>query len=206
MLRLIFRQILKHRLPLLILTVVWVVGGTLIFQNSHRMLAWLSRATVDLPEPGKEDPVRAMSYLQSARDRVRDVRLDLMARTCTEFLPLQYTGDARDYRPHWLDRLSEWQIQTEDGLETVEPDRYWSQHVDDVLLALRDALSALQFAYEIDARDLGTAGEPTIVVADEVASLAEAACRPQLAMLAYGDYAEFLETRIRKAAARLAGR
>ncbi len=195
MLRLIFRQILKHKWPLLILSCVWLGAGYFLFQNSHKMLAWLVRITVSLPDPGRQDPMEALGYINEARERVEPVRLDLMARTCTEFLPLRYTGSPEDFRPHWLEKLDAWQVQTDDGRTPVEPDLYWSQNIDAVLSALRDAVSAMQFAYEITGADQGEPTLETTLVPDLVAELARAACRPEVAMLAYGDYARFQEDR-----------
>ncbi|MCR9144396.1 MAG: hypothetical protein NXI24_19310 [bacterium] len=195
MLRLILRQILKHKWPLLILSVVWIGAGVFLFQNSHNMLAWLVRLTVELPEPGRQDPMSALGYVNEARERVRPIRLDLMERTCGSFLPLRYTGSVEDFRPHWLEKLDAWQIQTESGPQTVEPDLYWRDNLGDVLTSLRDAVSAMQFAYEITGADQGDPTLETTVVPDLVARLGRAACRPELAMLAYGDYARFQEER-----------
>lgn len=195
MLRLIIRQILKHKWPLLILVFIWIGAGYLLFENSHRLLATLVRLTVNLPDPGRQDPEAALGYVESARERTANIRLDLMARTCTNFLPLRYTGAIEDFRPHWLEKLESWQVSTESGPEPVEPDQYWSANIDEVLLALRDAVGAMQFAYEITAEDLGQPGAETILVPDLVARLASAACRQEIGVLAFGDYAEFQEQR-----------
>ncbi|MEQ9364901.1 MAG: hypothetical protein RIF32_11690 [Leptospirales bacterium] len=195
MLRLILRQILKHKWPLLILSCVWIGAGYFLYHNSHNMLALLVRLTVDLPEPGRQDPLSALGYVKDARERVRPIRLDLMQRTCTGFLPLRYTGSVEDFRPHWLEKLDNWQIQTESGPEPVEPDLYWRDNLEEVLASLRDAVNAMQYAYEITGTDQGDATLETTVVPDLVARLARAACRPELAMLAYGDYAHFQEER-----------
>ncbi len=194
-----------------IILIVWVAGAYLFYEYRHDWLNFLSRLTVSLPERGEEKPHQAYAYLQRANEIVAEdgVDLRLMQKTCgTGFLPLKYRGEIEDFRPHWLDRLENWHPRNVPDTRTIEPDEYWKQHRPAVVDALKATLNAMELAYEIPAgvrkaqddaaeEDISsTAGdESKIRVADEVALLARSICRDEIGVLAYGDYAEFLEVR-----------
>ena len=197
MFKLFLRQLKKHRAGLIPVAIVWILGGYVIFTNHHACLATLSRWTVTLPGPGEQRPAAAMQYVEAARELIADdeIRLDLMHKMCNRHELRQ--ADERDlYRPHWLEKIRSWNL-AEPGSPSrvVEPSEYWDEHRATVLDALRSAVNAQALAFEITPGDLGLPEGETILVPAEVARYARAVCRPQIAVLAWGDYVEFQEVR-----------
>lgn len=185
-----------------IILIVWIAGAYVFYGSRNDWLTFLSRLTVSLPERGEEKPAEAFAYVRQARALLSDdgVDLRLMQKTCGGgFLPLKYRGEIEDFRPHWLDRLKNWHPANVADTRTIEPDEYWKQKRPVVVDALKAALNALELAYEIPAsvqeNGEGSPTPPMIRVADLVAHLSRAICRDEVGILAYGDYAEFLEVR-----------
>ena len=204
MLRLILRQLAKHRGPILALVVVWSILGYFIVSYRHVWFSAIARSLVDLPEPGTQDPVRAYSYVDAALERNRDegIELDLMIQACEDFLPYSYHGDVAAFRPHWLEKLEHWRLHEqptdeEVGLDyqAVEPDLYWQEHRESVLSGVRDLSNALDYAYEIEPGDLGETEGQNILVAALFERFARAVCQEEQGRLAWGDYVSFQEDR-----------
>lgn len=194
MLKLILRQVLKHWMGLLPVIVLWIAGGIYIFQNRHRTLAFLSGLVVSRPEPGTQNPEKARSYVERARSRIADsgVRLDLMKKAC-KYKP--FHTDIDFVPAHWLEKLREWRLPSEEGVVVVEPDAYWADHRAVTLLALKDVIDAAQYGYEWE-EDAGEGKPKQIFILPRLASdLAEAVCRPDLELLFWGDYVAFQEAR-----------
>ena len=136
MFKLILRQVGKHWKGLLPLAIVWILAGYYFYYNKHTFLSRISGWFVELPGPGQQNPVRAFTYVQQARERLRDgnvgtycttfesescagefrrlgqIRLDLMARACRN-IPARYRGRVEAHRPHWLKKLREWNLLTQ---------------------------------------------------------------------------------------------
>lgn len=176
---------------------VWAAGGWWIFRHRFELLSSLSRAFVSLPARGESNPQEAAGYIEKSRQKADGIRLDLMEKACSRF-PLRYKGDLDFYRPHWLERYHEWNLQSSEEREPepsdiVEPDQYWKDHKSAVVDALRMAVNASMFAFDIPA---GTKeGWPAVHVPDEIARLARAACLEPVALFARGDYIEFREAK-----------
>lgn len=202
MLKLILRQIANHRKVILPIIIFWILGGYFIFAYRDQWFGVLVRWWIDQPVQGTQLPGKAYPYVLSARDKISDGRIDLklMRKSCQEFLPLRFRGQPADYRPHWLAKLRNWQnLNIEDSgrldARAVEPDTYWAEHQPTVLLALKDMIDALGYAYEIPPNMLDNDQRSTLLLAAEFAPYAEAVCQPVLARLVWGDYAKFQEER-----------
>ncbi len=198
MLKLLLRQIKKHRAGLIPVLLAWVIGGTLLFKYNDSCLAALSRLVVRLPEPGTQRPVEALKYLEDARGIIaeKEIRLDLMARLCGK-TPIKWTDDRELYRPHWLEKIRSWNLATAPDASAVviEPDEYWKENRPVVLEALSLVMNAQALAFEITAADRALPEGETILVPDELGRYARALCNDQIAVLAWGDYVEFQEIR-----------
>lgn len=161
-------------------------------RNRFGLLTALSSAFVSEPGPGRQDPAKARDYIESSRKKAAGVRLDLMEKACSRF-PLRYKGDLDFYRPHWLERYREWSITADGESDVFEPDDYWKSHRISVVEAMKDAINASAFAFDLPARD----GHEAVHVPDEIARLARAACLEPVAVFARGDYIEFREQKAR---------
>lgn len=196
MIRLLWRQLLKHRIAFSSILLVWVVSGLLLANFHHQLLTGFSHLLAGLPEKGQQDPEEAHAYILSAEQRLKDqVRLDLMANACRQ-IPLHMRQDIEAYRPHWVEKIKHWNLSPENVYEAgqvVEPDGYWHEHAQVTRDALKDLVDAISYAYEVRPEDVGEAEGATIIVAERLAQVARAVCREDLAILAWGDYVEFLE-------------
>ncbi|MBX7057563.1 MAG: hypothetical protein K1X75_05810 [Leptospirales bacterium] len=202
MLRLIWRQILRHKLALGLVALLWIGAGALVFGNRDAFFAWLSALFVNLPPPGEQRPEAAWSYFQRAEQRLQDEHIDLgiMERSCEDYLPRRFSGDVNRFRPDWLERLQHWKIsgaEAGSGLESAiaQPDQYWQDNIAATLASLRDTVNAAQFAQEIAPDVHGQQQRGSILLAEQISRLGRAVCRPELALLAWGDYVAFQEER-----------
>lgn len=202
MLRLIWRQILKHKLPVALLVLFWLIAGSFIFARRDLFFATLSAWFVRLPPPGEQDEASAWDKLRRAEERIASEGIDLriMTRSCEAYLPRRYFGDAREYRPDWLERLQDWRIATDEGgagqeSQLAQPDQYWQDHIEATLLSLRDAINASEYGAEISPAVHKQAQRGVVIVAESIDRLARASCRPEAALLAWGDYLSWQEAR-----------
>lgn len=169
-------------------------------RHRFELLSGLSRAFVSVPEPGESNPAKAADYIETARKRSAGIRLDLMAKACSRF-PLRYEGELDYYKPHWLERYREWNLETSaerepEPSQVVEPDQYWKENKTAVIDALKSAVNASVFAYDIPAG--AREGWPAVHVPDEIVLYARAACLEPVALFARGDYIEHREARARR--------
>ncbi|MBI3394949.1 MAG: hypothetical protein HY042_03860 [Spirochaetia bacterium] len=183
---------MKNWQGLLPVLLVWIVGGWLVFSNRHAMLARISSIFVTRPEPGRDLPHKAKPYVEHALERTKDagVRLDLMAKAC-RYKPFELETD---FLPaHWLEKVRDWKVSgpSDAVVSVVEPDAYWKDNRAGVLSSLRDLLDAEQFAFELPAEE----GKTMTVIPRLVGTYAAALCRPDIAVLSWGDYAAFQEAR-----------
>lgn len=182
---------MKHWAGLGLVVLVWITAGFFIFKYKDNLLVILSRLTVHLPEPGEQDPKQALVYVNRAVDRVESssIRLDLMKKACHVF-PAKYRGDTELYRPHWLEKIRDWNAGTAEEDDLVEPDDYWKENRSTVIASIQDLLSALAYAYEVPWKD-----QKMFLLPELVSEYAAAVCMPEIGMLAWGDYTEFAEAR-----------
>lgn len=195
-------------------------GEQLSYPDKHtvfRKLAWILSG---IPEPGSQDPETAyFDYILPAREilsengtgffcrmasfvglcevdsGIETVRLDLMAEACDR-IPVGSVPMDSDFRPHWLEKIEKYDINPDSSVrQLVEPDEYWQENHEKVLTALRKAVQAMDYAYEIPTSVHQEAGSPTILVPEFVDRLASAVCRDEIGNLAWGDYVHFQEVR-----------
>ncbi len=188
--------------------------------DKHSLLVTLSRLFTDLPGPGQQDPEKAYSaYVKPAlarleeereslvcslplvncRSRQKIIRLDLMERACHS-IPLRHEVDEFQYPPHWLERVKDWNLESRgaggNNLALVEPSRYWKEKAPLVLASLQELVNALSYAYEIPPSVQEDPEKARLILLPELISrLSRAVCRKEMGILAWGDYAEFLEVR-----------
>lgn len=202
MLRLILRQILRRKLAVSLLLLVWIVSGYYLFTYSSRIFSEVVSWFTVLPAPGEQDPVKAAAYVARAQETLQESNVDLavMTRACREFLPRSFTGSVDSYRPDWLSRMEHWRIAgasaaggQDDALAV--PDAYWRENRATALAALKHALDAQQYGYEISGRDRGEAAGPEILTPALIAKYSAAVCNDELGLMAWGDYARFQEDR-----------
>lgn len=198
MFRLIIRQIVKNYKVILPLVVLWIIGGYYIFQNRFALLSTISRITANIPAAGTQNSHRAYhEYYLPAGKMVEGIRLDLMAKSCRK--PIRKPVIEGLYiKPHWLEQLKDWNLSDSDPLRTdqaviVDGDIYWMQNQETVLEALEIAVKGISYAYEIEP-DVSRQ-EKTIFMPAFIQNLSQAVCDDITGLLAYGDYAEFLEIR-----------
>ncbi|MBL8018215.1 MAG: hypothetical protein JNM27_01000 [Leptospirales bacterium] len=199
MLKLVFRQILRHWKGLLPILILWIVGGIWIAKNKNSILTTLARASISPPGVGEQNEDKAYEILHRHEQDVKEVRLDLMQKACSS-LPLKYRGDAELLRPHWLERYKDWNLQTNPEIppgpeDVVEPSQYWRENRAAVIAALKDSIDATVYAFEIFPGN--SSRKETIIVAHLVEKYARAACLDSIPMLVYGDYLEYLEANAR---------
>ena len=207
---LIFRQIQRHKRPLFLILLSWLLGAYLIYQNHHQVFAYLSYFFSSPSLPQKQKPAKAYKYIKRAQLRLKEQKIDLsiMEKSCKQ-LPIRYRGDPEQFTPDWLESLKNWKLtafkslkdkktdsqKVEEGIATM-PD-YWKEKHTFVLLSLRDAIDAMQFAYEINTAQVNpeTKNKKIIVVPRLVERYAKALCKDHLALLAWGEYLTFQERR-----------
>lgn len=202
MLKLIWRQFYKNKQRLIPVILLWILCGYFIFQYQHFWFASLSRWWLDLPVAGEQKPHKAFSYYLQAVQTIEDNRIDLklMNQSCEDFLPLKYQQDIKDFRPHWLSKLKNWENRklTETGSldsRSVEPDTYWKQNQGHVLQSLKALLDAMNYAWEIEPEVHEIKNTKMILIPALFSKYARAVCQPGLSRLVWGDYARFQEQR-----------
>lgn len=200
MLRLIFRQILKHKYPLLAVMLVWVVGGYYIFSIRHDLLSFVYRMASDHPIGTEQHPERAyFDYLRPALERIEknEIRLATMKRACLR-TGVSHPSLEEFYRPHWLENINAWAEESgiRNNLMAIpEADEYWIKHRNDVSNSLMEAVEALSHSYEIPPGTIDENQRNTILIPAIVQDLAEALCDNRIGIFAWGDYISFLEAR-----------
>ena len=203
MLDLILRQIRRHQGPLFLVLLVWLIGAYFIYQNQHRVFAYLSHLFSSPALPEKQDSAKAYPYIKRAQKRIKEEKIDLriMEKSCRK-IPIRYRGEPEQFAPDWLDRLKNWKLETveeakeEGSYKKVAglPD-YWKEKHAFVLLSLRDLINAMQFAYEVKAVEPKTKKRKLIIVSRLLEPYAKALCKDHLALLAWGEYLAFQERR-----------
>lgn len=246
MLRIVFRQLLKHWKTMLPVNLVWIIGGYFIFSNNHTywkelldtinpghkeeytlpnkhtILKDLSQFLVHFPEPGTENPKKAyFSYVRPALNRLKfthkkllcylpsilyrcspsergeiPIRLDLMTKACAFIPSTSHMSDLK-LQPHWLATLKEWSLSPgEDSItgdtEMASPVEYWKENQGIVLESLQDMINALSYAYVIPP-EVHNESENAIVIPQAISRISAAVCKPELGVLAFGDFARHLE-------------
>ncbi len=221
MLRLILRQIRKHWIALLLIVAAWAVALYFILPSRNRLLARVSQWVVRLPKAGRQDPVSAYRYVESARARLTEgklgwfcrwfdtqscleerrqapVRLDLMEKACRA-VPRVHHGEPDVYRAHWLERRQSWNLTPEAAAPAsaalVEPSPYWKENRQVVLSSLKDLLDASSYAYEIQPEQVGRPKGEMILVPRLFEEHARALCWDVGGALMWGDYIAFQEER-----------
>ncbi len=222
MIKLLLRQILKHWKGLLPVAIVWTLGGWWILSHRNTLLTELSHFVVRLPEPGEQKPDEALVLVEKAREKVlkghqgwwcrnmpsflsscdsledTGINLRLMRKACALY-PYRITGDSEIYRPHWLDKIQDWNLSSSSGGESsgmnlVEPDEYWQENRPIVLSAVKDLIDAMNYAYEIPVA-LAEGKSGTLLIPQLVAEYASAICADEAGIFAWGDYVQFQEFR-----------
>ena len=221
MLRLIFRQLRKHWIALVLVGLVWAVGLVLIIPQRNAFTARLSHLFARLPKPGAQDPLAAYRLVQSARARLTEgnlgwfchlfdtqscleerkrapVRLDLMENACRA-VPMVHHGEPEIFRAHWLEKREHWNLTPEAAAPSsqalVEPSPYWAANRALVLLSLKDLLDASSYAYEIRPEEVGLPKGETLLIPTLFAEHARALCWDIGGALLWGDYVRFQEER-----------
>lgn len=197
---------------------IWAVGGYYIYEYRHQMLSRLGRLFNTFPEAGEERPEKANSFIAPALERIdpsygnrsckenakacedlrrQAIRLDLMEKACGSSVVEMYSY----YKTDWLTELREWNLTPYEEMlrkgkitmgDTAVSNIYWKTNQNVVLESLKDLINASSYAFEVRADVSGTRD---IYVAEEIAKLARAVCREDIAVLAWGDYVSFLEAR-----------
>lgn len=226
MLKLILRQFYKHRRGLFFILLVWVAGGYAIFSYRHIILENLVRLFTSFPPPGEQKAGKAYSYVERSRQILTQgsqsglcrlyesaecresqvlhtVRLDLMARAC-KIYPIRYKGNASLFRPDWLARRRDWNLNPQSPAELpaatpsanlVEPDEYWAANRKIVLESLKQLLDALNYAFEIPPDVRGEKSGSTWILPEFVDAHARALCQEIIGLYTWRDYIEFQELR-----------
>ena len=211
MLDLILRQIQRHKGALFIVFLSWIIGAYFIYTNHHRVFAYLSHFFSSPSLPQKENRAKAYGYIKKAQQRIQEEKVDLriMEKSCKQ-IPIRYRGNIEQFRPDWLESLKNWKLESFTNLseETIEKESkretslasipgYWKAKHAFVLLSLRDAINAMQFAYEINTRSFKPDKEKgkLIIVPRIIGNYARALCKDHLAFLAWGEYFQFQERR-----------
>jgi len=213
MIRLICRQLRNNWKGLVPLLIVWAIAAYLIFPYRNLLFSRLANFFAQTPEIGEEDTKTAYDdFIVPARELLGEagfwckqmpeflggcsdaqlaassVRLDLMIHSCRH-LPIRFHLKES---PDWLETLKAWEAAGAEDLPVTNPDHYWNENQGKVREALKLALHALQYAYEIPK---GVTGSDPLLVPELIAKYGEALCRSDIGILAWGDYAEFLEVR-----------
>lgn len=221
MLKLFFRQILKHKYQLFVIIIFWVAAGYYIFKYNHIFFAQLTNYFSFTPERGIENPQKAYQYFKKAQDTLEEgnaswyctvyetescklqkykgkVRLDLMKASC-QYIPVINKYDMDYFRPHWYEKITRWNLNSNRLLQEkkitdlTEPVIYWEENSGKARKALKHLLDAINYAYVIEPSVIGDKNAKSIVIPKELENVSEALCMTMPGKLAWGDYIEHLE-------------
>ncbi len=159
-----------------------------------RIVLWLR----DTPEPGRENQKKAWSYIKDALRIIENpddpLRPEMMAAACDAYaLPVR--NNEKLFRSHWLSDLHRWNLAPSGETPYVtEPSGYWKSKIPDALEALHLTVTAMNYAYRIDAEVHGIPERGRILIPEIAEILSRAACADSIGHFAWGDYSLFLET------------
>ncbi len=206
MLGLILRQLLQHKLVFFLFFGVWTTSAYYLITNGDQIFARLHHFLTSQSFSKRQNYHKAYQYILSAELRLKknNIHLKIIEKSCKN-IPIFYKGNIKEFAPHWLAKIEHWQVAPKNQFEQemAQKDKvndfpeYWKEKHSFVLESLSDVINAMQFAYEIP---LGIVSEKKglLLVPDVFERYARALCRPQMAMLAWGEYVTFQETRAAK--------
>ena len=155
------------------------------------------------------------------------IDLKLMTQACA-YYPSMYRINWKERKPDFLEQIRNWKISYSDKTDAhilkqleakgqkaflVKPASYWKENLPLVLLSLKDIANALEFGDEVssekihplgtsskeDIKKIPSSGKSSVVpLARLFAKYAKAICRPELAMIVWGNYISFQERKSQK--------
>ena len=178
-----------------IITIVWIVGGILIFEHRFELLSFFYRLTLSLPEPGTQKPARAFAFVDQALEPISDEKIDLdrMAASCPKKSERSFQPDSEFFRTDWLQEYLQKKSYTEDTNLTA--DTYWMQYRQTVSTSLHYLLEATLYAFEIPS---SVSQKEDILLPDLIDKFSAAMCNPYPALRTWGRYVDFQEQRAYK--------